>query len=117
MNELPLDIRYYIATLVAQISYKTYIRLLLIDARFRTFIWKNPKQVSLSFKIMTYEDGMSTTTLFDRLHSFDDEPAIIYANGTRVWCDNNEYHRDNDKPAIIYANGTQEWWINNERIK
>ena len=34
------------------------------------------------------------------LHSFDDEPALIYKDGTKYWCKDSLVHRDNHKPAI-----------------
>lgn len=46
----------------------------------------------------------------DVLHSFNDEPAIIFADGTKCWYDNGLLHRGNDKPAIIYQNTTLEWY-------
>ncbi len=36
-------------------------------------------------------------------------PAVIMANGTRVWCRNGERHRE-DGPAIVRADGTQIWY-------
>jgi len=57
------------------------------------------------------------------LHSFDDEPAMIFTNsGTKYWYKDGLLHRDNHKPAIIwssgtykyYKNGKEYWFINNE---
>ena len=44
------------------------------------------------------------------LHSYDDNPAVIYPSGTRVWCKNGFIHRKKDLPAIIYTNGTMAWY-------
>ena len=57
------------------------------------------------------------------LHSFDDEPAMIYDNGTKFWFKNGKKHRDNNLPALIwyngdvvfYKNGKQYWIINNKK--
>jgi len=48
--------------------------------------------------------------IFDQLHSFNDEPALIYAeSGFREWYRNGKVHRD-DGPAVLWADGQQEWW-------
>jgi len=56
-------------------------------------------------------------------HSFYDEPAMIYDNGTKFWFKNGKKHRDNNLPALIwyngdvvfYKNGKQYWIINNKK--
>ena len=40
-------------------------------------------------------------------------PAIIHANGTRVWYLNGKRHRESG-PAYIDADGTQVWYLNGE---
>jgi len=55
-------------------------------------------------------------------HSFDDEPALIFNCGTKIWYKDGLDHRDNNLPAIIwsngnypfYKNGQQYWFINGE---
>jgi hypothetical protein len=47
-----------------------------------------------------------------QLHSFDDKPAIVFPNGTKMWYKNGAYHRDNDNPAIVHSDGTKSWWKN-----
>jgi len=55
-------------------------------------------------------------------HSFDDEPAIIFNSGTKIWFKDGIWHRDNNLPSIIqtdgskifYKNGQQYWFINGE---
>ena len=46
----------------------------------------------------------------DKYHSFNDQPAIIYANGTMKWYQHGNLHRDNDLPAIIYNDGGKMWY-------
>jgi hypothetical protein len=41
-------------------------------------------------------------------HSFNNEPAIIMANGTKFWYKDGEMHRDNDEPSFI--DGTTKMW-------
>ena len=48
-------------------------------------------------------------------HRDDDKPAVINSDGSKAWWVNGERHRDNDKPAIIYFDGTKEWWVNGHR--
>lgn len=43
-------------------------------------------------------------------HRDNDEPAIIFANGTKVWYKEGKIHRDDDKPAIIYHDGSEKWY-------
>lgn len=50
-----------------------------------------------------------------QLHSVDDEPAIVYNDGTKWWYDHDKVSRGGDKPAVVWWNGVQEWWVNNER--
>ncbi len=45
-------------------------------------------------------------------HRDDDKPAVMYADGQRVWLVNGRYHRDGGRPAAIRSNGVMEWWIN-----
>ena len=45
-----------------------------------------------------------------KLHRDNDQPAEIYADGTRCWYKDGKPHRDNDLPAVIYAIGTQYWY-------
>lgn len=49
-----------------------------------------------------------------KLHSVNDEPAVIKSNGDKEWRKNNFLHRDNDLPAIIKKNGDQYWYQNGE---
>jgi hypothetical protein len=53
----------------------------------------------------------------NQLHSFNDKPAIVFANGDQYWYQNGLRHRDNDKPAVVYANGIQYWYKNGKLIK
>ena len=38
-------------------------------------------------------------------------PAIEFANGTKVWYQNDQLHRT-DGPAVEYVDGGKEWWLN-----
>jgi len=52
-----------------------------------------------------------------KLHSYNDLPAIIRPNGTKVWFKHGLKHRENNLPAIIYPIGTKEYWINGKFIR
>ena len=71
-------------------------------------------------------------------HHREGGPAVIYPNGTQLWCRNGQLHRDNgpaatysdgtqfwyrndlrhreDGPAVIYPNGTQYWYLNGTQM-
>lgn len=48
------------------------------------------------------------------LHSLDDKPAVIYADGTRWWYRGGRVHREG-APAIIWGNGVEEWFQDDKR--
>ena len=49
------------------------------------------------------------------LHSVDDEPAIIWSDGTKYWFKDGLKHRDNNLPAIIYSDGDCGYYKNENR--
>jgi hypothetical protein len=52
-----------------------------------------------------------------QLHSFYDQPALIYTNGIMVWYKDGKEHRDNGLPAVTDADGHKEWWVNGVCIR
>ena len=50
-------------------------------------------------------------------HSYNDLPAIVCPNGSKLWYKHGLKHRNNDLPAVIWADGTKEYWVNGKRIK
>lgn len=44
-----------------------------------------------------------------RLHRYNDLPAKIYKNGTKIWYKHGQRHRDNDLPAEEYIDGSKVW--------
>lgn len=50
-----------------------------------------------------------------RLHSFDDEPAIIHLSGTQMWYNHGKLHRK-DAPAVEYSYRLFEYWENGRFI-
>ncbi|RTK95502.1 MAG: hypothetical protein EKK64_06685 [Neisseriaceae bacterium] len=57
---------------------------------------------------------MKPVTKIAHLHSFSDNPAIIYKNGTKEWYCIDDLHR-RDGPAVVYSNGDKEYWIQGKR--
>ena len=51
-----------------------------------------------------------------KLHSYNDMPAVIYPDGTKLWCKHGKLHRGNGLPAMISSTGTN-YWENGKRIK
>jgi hypothetical protein len=52
-----------------------------------------------------------------QLHRDGDQPASIWADGTKMWYQNGDLHHDGDQPAIIWTNGTREWYQHGRRIR
>jgi hypothetical protein len=44
------------------------------------------------------------------LHSFNDNPAVIHNDGTKLWYQHGNLHRNNDQPAIVKDIGSKEWY-------
>jgi hypothetical protein len=57
--------------------------------------------------IKTYRD--------DKLHSYNDEPAVTYEDGSKFWYQDGKRHRDNDLPAVVFSDGSKMWYFNDER--
>lgn len=62
----------------------------------------------------TTDEGHYFSGVDGEMHSVNDEPAVIYKDGTKWWYRNGKIHRDNG-PAVVWWNGVEEWWQNNER--
>ncbi len=63
------------------------------------------------------ECGNRRTWKDNKLHSYNDLPAVIYKDGTQCWYKDGIYHRDNDMPALICKNGYAVWYIDGKLIK
>jgi hypothetical protein len=57
-----------------------------------------------------YIDGSKEWYQHGKLHRDNDLPATIYSNGSKAWYQHGRYHRDNDLPAAIYSNGSKAWY-------
>jgi hypothetical protein len=43
-------------------------------------------------------------------HSFNDQPARTWSEGTKSWYHHGQRHRHNDLPAIVYSTGSKHWY-------
>ena len=68
--------------------------------------------IDYEMDILDTEMNCTITYFLGKIHSINDEPAVVRSDGTRKWYKNGLLHRDDDKPAIIYGSGTNEWYKN-----
>ena len=57
---------------------------------------------------------MSTVDENNEFHSYNDQPAAIWVDGSKHWYLNGKKHRING-PAVILANGTR-YWFQDDRL-
>ena len=79
-----------------------------------TKVWRLPdgKLYRIGGPAAEYADGTKLWCVNDELHR-EDGPAIENANGTKQWWVNGKLHRV-DGPAAEWANGTKSWWVNDQ---
>ena len=71
----------------------------------------------LKYSITTNEDRTTTYRFNGEAHRDEDQPSVIYADGTKAWYQNGLRHRDDDLPAIIHATGSKAWFVHGRFIK
>ena len=77
--------------------------------------WFQQKQIKINLLKHEFKSFVSHAWYTNgKLHSNDNQPAIIYLNGTQCWYHYDQRHRDNDLPAVIYDDGSQLWFQNDE---
>lgn len=132
MNTLLLDVKIYIASFDENV----WITMALYDKEFSKYAYK--KEGLTLFVDRFHKVINNETFLFGKLHSINDLPASIDANGnkfwfydglnhrnndlpasiyneTQIWFYNGSIHRENDLPAVMYTGGAQEWFYEGER--
>jgi hypothetical protein len=62
----------------------------------------------------TLKEGHVFNTVDKKLHSEEDAPAVVYADGTEWWYHEGRVHREGG-PAVRFANGVEEYWQHNQR--
>ena len=69
----------------------------------------------LKYRIEVDRDGTrryyNTAGQYHRI----DGPAILWANGSKMWWQNEQLHRT-DGPAVEWADGRKRWYINGEEL-
>lgn len=82
------------------------------EEKFAVFykIWE-----SMVTSVPQYESNRTEYLVNGILHSVNDQPAVVFADGTKIWYRYGHIHRDNDLPAIERGNELHEWWQNNRR--
>jgi len=73
----------------------------------------NREKVIKEFENRTVTGYFKTGNLIR--HSFNDEPAIIYDNGTKYWYKDGLIHRDNNLPACIWSDGSYSFYKNGKK--
>lgn len=127
--DLPLDI----IKQIAACDQTTWIKLQAADPVFMRYAWADGRYAFLKrFSTQVVFFNRTETQIFGRVHSIDDQPAviynsvrewringvlnrptgptIIYADGEEHWHKNGMCHRDEDLPAIIYSDGRRDWY-------
>ena len=74
-------------------------------------LWEISEKFSFTGKISS--PHWVCTFLNGNLHSFNDEPAVIGADGSKQWYKNGVRHREGDEPAVI-SNGNLYWYKDGE---
>src|SRR5437762_263917 len=101
LRELPIELIKVIAIFDSDTWYKLY----LYHDGFRALAKTQPLIKIYQNEFVEHsidEDGDKCTYLFGQLHSINDQPAVIRADGGQEWYQNGQLHRYNDLPAAIY---------------
>ncbi len=104
MQKLNKDLASYLLEFIDFYKYKDFFNQL-YPGSYLQFYNKNLKFIQFRDRCEYRLSGM--------IHREDDQPAVTYLWGTKIWYQNNKIHRDNDQPAVIYLDGTKEWYKNN----
>ena len=112
--DLPLDVKFKIASF----DMDAWIKLSYMDDKFKKFSYSIGRKLFIElFTIIDKNKYCKKWSIFGNLHSFDDQPAVIYSNGDKYWFQNGQLHRDDpsgQQPAVILADGEQRWYKNGQ---
>lgn len=87
---------------IALFDENVWIKMVLYDKEFKCYAYK--KEGLKQFVDHFTQKINNKTTLFGKLHSIDDKPAII-SGVSQSWYYQEKLHRENDLPAIIHTDG------------
>ena len=111
MDTLPIEL----VTIIATSDFELFITLLRVNTIGQRLCDWYPQMYAREKFIKTIVDktyGDVRTYLNDRLHSFNDLPAVHYNDDKyNAWYKYGLLHRDNDLPAVISHN-VREWRVN-----
>jgi hypothetical protein len=106
MDELLLDVKSIIASYDAYVFYQMWR----YDHAFRTVAPMLAKQNISLFRTQRDGEKRHETFLFDKHHSFDDEPSHETKWGDKNWHYLGEFHREDDRPAVSSIHGNR-WFV------
>lgn len=61
------------------------------------------------------DNGDGYQCLYDQIHR-DEEPAVVKADGTKIYYQNGKIHRELPLPAIIYPDGSRAWFVHGVEV-
>ena len=112
MDTLPIEL----LTVIATDTFELFTILLRVHTIGNRLCEEYPQRVVrekfISVDINEY--GTTRTYLNDKLHSFNDQPAIVCASGDKHWYWYGQRHRK-DLPACVSANGYKSWYWYGQR--
>ena len=107
MDTLPIEL----VTIIAVDSFELFTTLLRVATIGNRLCEQYPQQIAKE-KFISYLDASHIKFIFlnGRLHSFNEQPAVVKANGTIKWYRYGNLHRENDLPAAIYSYYKEWYW-------
>jgi hypothetical protein len=113
LSNIILDIKYKIASFSSITWYKLY----LYDEEFHRYA-RTTAAINEFIQLFTLVERLCDgtgyarvqTSIFGLIHSFNDEPAVVFDKGEKIWCYGGYIYRGDDKPAIIWCDGTRLWY-------
>jgi len=87
-----------------------------VDTNFNLMKMVNMMSTALTFDILSElppeidDDGtMWYRNEVGKLHRDNDQPALVFVDGSKVWFKNGKKHRDDGKPAMVLT-GVTKWY-------
>ena len=70
------------------------------------------------FTIEKYKSIENESEIHKKMfNNYKTNKPFIRCDDVKYWCKNDQIHRDNDQPAIIWPNGTKHWYKDGNLIK
>ena len=115
MDTLPIEL----VTIIACDSFKLFTTLLLVPTIGLRLCAEYPQLIArekfIRIGVLNEYDGGIYSYLGNMIHSFNDQPAIIYNNGNKYWFWYGKKHRGGDQPAFVDSIGYKSWFWHGER--